>query len=70
MLSRNSLFGILYLGRRSRSDRKTTRKKRSDEEVGCNVENQTRVRCCRVFTKHKFSVVPRSLFDSQGKLWR
>ena len=23
-----------------------------------------------LFTKHEFSVVPRSLFDSQGKLWR
>ena len=30
-----------------RSDRKTTRRKRTDEEVGCNFENQTRVRCCR-----------------------
>ena len=24
----------------------------------------------KFFTKHEFSVVPRSLFDSQGKLWR
>ena len=48
-----------------RSDRKTKRRKRNDEEVVVISRTRPELDVAELFAKHEFTVVPRSLFDSQ-----